>query len=174
MSRRVLRAGQEVVRKEDRPVLVQNISSALLRANLLTFFLYPARSSLTSFYIETIAMLVNLWSSTTRKDTKREKRGEKKTHGSVYVCRRITIWYFLTQETNDRDQLVLRETSPVVSFPPLFLDLRQGGGRKESTSLIHTIDSTPCTGNHLSLASSYPYSSCPGSCKIEMHTSPFL
>lgn len=36
------------------------------------------------------------------------------------------------------------------------------------------IVSTVCTGNHLSDAFSYPYLSSPGSCKIEIQTSPLL
>ena len=34
------------------------------------------------------------------------------------------------------------------------------------------IDSTEWMGSHLSLASSYPYWSSPGWCRIEMQTSP--
>lgn len=34
------------------------------------------------------------------------------------------------------------------------------------------IVSTVCTGDHLSLAFSYPFGSSPGVCKMEMHTRP--
>lgn len=44
---------------------------------------------------------------------------------------------------------------------------------EDSMEITETrIDSTVCTGNHLSLAFSYPHLSSPGACKIDMHTVP--